>query len=1778
MFFEPQNEGDIESLIDKYYTDNSLFFLQKNNKFRTKLIYIIENSLFKKLIYILIVLSSFLSFCKTFKSRICEYNKNHNLNYDYNKCLFKYKKEIKRDEIITKIFNIINILFSLEMIIKILAKGLIFHKYSYLRNGWNIIDFIICIYQWIKIKNDDWGNLFVFRCVKIIIIIKDITFLKGLNKLVNSIIISLPSLGQVSLFLAFIVLLFGILGIQLFSGVLYNRCRKYPIKINDNYNNTGIPYYQSIPINQKICSPENFTGTFQCPLNSYCVNFYNIIDYFELNVTIDSFLIEDEGLRNNSWLNFGLSNFDNIISSFINSFSFLTLQNWSDVLTKLLDGCSKSSTILYFNGIVIIGGFFIIKLILSAQYDAMKKVFNEENDSKLKKLKDKNSSGFVINLKNCENDINKKDGELMSLGSQISIVSPLNKNQIVNNLSLNSKKNVKFELNFNRLKSITSMNDRNTEENHLNGSNSNNFRFFFPTLSKENKYLSLKTQYNDFQNITKNKSIIKSKTNINSSKKDYDQELLNKNLSIFNKCKYKLKYMVFEDYTNSIEYIIFNTIIYVVITLNIFIMCLMKYPMSVKLSNIIYIVNLISLTIFILEIIFKIIILGFKKWFSYKFNRVDLIIVILGIYEIIYVKISKSDANSSLSSLRVIRYLKLLRFARKGGFLEKFINFFLISLRDLFYYCILLIFFLIIFAIAGIELFANAIFTYDEKDEYNYFFNTTVAPRENFNNIQNSLVTVFTIFIGDKWMKISYEYSKLYKTSSQFYFFGTIIFGNIMLLNLFLSILMNNYQKDNNISLFEIEEKKKELKKLKTSINMIENENFLSKIINKMKRFLDCCIKEEVRDIKNISKRKGIFGVAINSGETFTKKVKNMKDIIKIERTSLMLFSPTNKFRLFCSQIIQGRKFFKNIILGNIVISIIIMALDSPSEKNMNKKKLILIFDTITTFIFLLEALFKSISFGFLFNGETSYLRIEYNFIDFISLILSMIYIIFSGKILNEKSLTNNSSEMSILRLIKLLRLVRIIKLIELSKTLQASLKTFYKSCLQMLILVLIESLIILIFDIIGVNYFRGRFSRCDFLNVPKEYMSKVITKWDCMNYGGDWITPYPNFDTIKSGFILFFEMMTTEDWFKYMYFAMDATDINYQPIRDKSFRWALFFVLYMIFSFFFVFNLAIVILSSNFKKEKENIENNQFQSPIQNEFFKNFRKLLKVEIPKKKVRGDKIVKVLIDILDSVYFEVVIIVCIIANLFILTMEYPGQNKITKNYFSQLNKFISYIFIIEAVLKIYVYRFTYFQDGWNIVDFIVVCEFITTITLNKYISFLNDELETAIFKILRVGRVLKLLRSIKSIRKILNLFFNSIPGVFNVLILYFITLFIYAIIGMNLFYNLKYQNIINEKWNFNNFISSILILIRVTSGENWNMIMHEITNKRNGFFDCKYKTEMTVEELYNKHIGCGSMVGFPYFITFIILNKVMFLQFFSAVISCVMDDTYAMNLEEMKIGDINKFKNIWTFYDKQYTGFIKINQFRKFVYKIGHPLGIPSVKISDFIRVCSLLKIYTYSYKGEDYVFFYDVLIELSKYYLIHKIVEDECKSYSSKFIVKHIEEVIEYKAESIIKYLESVNEMQEEYIFQVLNPYYLNKKFLDTFRIREIHKNKDLYNSNNKLTVVYSWAIKKLSIFTKCYKCMKEKTIQVIEKQEFRMDLLNYAIAYSKKIMVDTYSENITNNYYSQMTNIEHSTIKEENSKYNNSDEESSNKNSSSIPLSSSSSYKSSSSNLNVEK
>jgi hypothetical protein len=66
------------------------------------------------------------------------------------------------------------------------------------------------------------------------------------------------------------------------------------------------------------------------------------------------------------------------------------------------------------------------------------------------------------------------------------------------------------------------------------------------------------------------------------------------------------------------------------------------------------------------------------------------------------------------------------------------------------------------------------------------------------------------------------------------------------------------------------------------------------------------------------------------------------------------------------------------------------------------------------------------------------------------------------------------------------------------------------------------------------------------------------------------------------------------------------------------------------------------------------------------------------------------------------------------------------------------------------------------------------------------------------------------------------------------------------------------------------------------------------------------------------------------------------------------------------------------------GYINIEELHPFLSSLGFPLGIRTKKVKNFLRYVAPLEIFTYERK---YVFFYDVLTELAKNYIIHKSVE-----------------------------------------------------------------------------------------------------------------------------------------------------------------------------------------------
>lgn len=78
-----------------------------------------------------------------------------------------------------------------------------------------------------------------------------------------------------------------------------------------------------------------------------------------------------------------------------------------------------------------------------------------------------------------------------------------------------------------------------------------------------------------------------------------------------------------------------------------------------------------------------------------------------------------------------------------------------------------------------------------------------------------------------------------------------------------------------------------------------------------------------------------------------------------------------------------------------------------------------------------------------------------------------------------------------------------------------------------------------------------------------------------------------------------------------------------------------------------------------------------------------------------------------------------------------------------------------------------------------------------------------------------------------VRKILFSLIASLPAIFNIATLLFLIVFIYAVIGMNLFGNLAYYGIINDVINFQTFANSLLLMFRLTTGVSWDTVLESL---------------------------------------------------------------------------------------------------------------------------------------------------------------------------------------------------------------------------------------------------------------------------------------------------------------------------------------------------------------
>lgn len=103
------------------------------------------------------------------------------------------------------------------MVLKILAMGFIWNKGSYLRDSWNLLDFVIVMSGYIGMLMQGGGaNLSVLRSFRVIRPLRTISSIEGLRVIVSALVAALPLLRDTILVLIFFFMIFAIAGVQLF--------------------------------------------------------------------------------------------------------------------------------------------------------------------------------------------------------------------------------------------------------------------------------------------------------------------------------------------------------------------------------------------------------------------------------------------------------------------------------------------------------------------------------------------------------------------------------------------------------------------------------------------------------------------------------------------------------------------------------------------------------------------------------------------------------------------------------------------------------------------------------------------------------------------------------------------------------------------------------------------------------------------------------------------------------------------------------------------------------------------------------------------------------------------------------------------------------------------------------------------------------------------------------------------------------------------------------------------------------------------------------------------------------------------------------------------------------------------------------------------------------------------------------------------------------------------------------------------------------------------------
>ncbi|KAK9410690.1 sodium channel protein type 2 subunit alpha-like [Crotalus adamanteus] len=1364
-------------------------------------------------------------------------------------------------------------IYTFESLIKIFARGFCIDDFTFLRDPWNWLDFLVISFAYLT-EFVNLGNVSALRTFRVLRALKTISVIPGLKTIVGALIQSVKKLSDVMILTLFCLSVFALIGLQLFMGNLRHKCLFWPLS-NASYDDTyfmkyynGTEFMWSKYIENKdhfyflegakdalLCGNNSDAG--QCPQGYTCVPIGRNPDY-------------------------GYTSFDSFSWAFLSLFRLMTQDAWENLYQQTLRAAGKGY-MFFFVVVIFLGSFYLINLILAVvamAYDEQNQATMDEARRKeteyqqmLEHLKRQQEEAQALAAAAAYKDfrddgalgrLSETSSELSSSKSakerrnrrkkrrqrELSVGEPGGNGKMFPKSESDSsirRKGFRFSLEGNRLtyenrvispyQSMLFPTRRNSRASFSSfkgpategGSDADSEHSTFEENGSRNGSYFIVRRHSDRRSSNISQTMFPMNGKMQSSVDCNGVVSLvggppvllsptGQLLPESNASEMESKKRRSSSFQISMDLLEDPTIRQRAMSIASIITNTMEEleesrqkcpPCCSILKN----GNLVFTGIFTAEMVLKIIAMDPYYYFQEGWNIFDSIIVTLSLMEL---GLQEVDGLSVLRSFRLLRVFKLAKSWPTLNMLIKIIGNSVGALGNLTLVLAIIVF---IFAVVG----------------------------------QALCLTVFMM---------------------------VMVIGNLVLLNLFLALLLTvgesdfeHFNTEELTSISELEETKE-----KTSLySSTEGSTII---------FASVGDKESDAATKGPPQPKPCFTDGC---------------VQKFRCCQINIESGKGKcwwnLRKTCFKIVE-HNWFETFIVFMILLSSGALAFEDIYIDQRKTIKTILEYaDKVFTYIFILEMLLKWVAYGF-----QAYFTNAWCWLDFMIVDVSLVSLIANAL---------DYSELGPIKTLRTLRALRPLRALSRFEGMRVVVNALVGAIPSIMNVLLVCLIFWLIFSIMGVNLFA-------------EYAR--------------WRNVRVNFDNVGAGYLSLLQIATFKGWMEIMYAAVDSTGVEKQPQYEHNLYMYLYFVGFIIFGSFFTLNLFIGVIIDNFNQQKKKIRGQDIFMTEEQKKYYNAMKKLGSKKPQKPIPrpSNKIQGFVFDIVTKQAFDIGIMVLICLNMVTMMVETADQDPSIEEILYWINLIFIVIFTGECLLKLIALRYYYFTIGWNIFDFVVVIFSIVGMSLSQIIEkyFVSPTLFRVV-RLARIGRVLRLIKGAKGIRTLLFALMMSLPALFNIGLLLFLVMFIYAIFGMSQFAYVKREAGIDDMFNFETFANSMICLFQITTSGGWNALLLPILNKEP---DCDPKR---VHPGSSVEGDCGNpSVGIFFFVSYIIISFLVVVNMYIAVILENFSVATEESAEPLGEDDFEMFYEVWEKFDPDATQFIELSKLFDFAASLEPPLLIP----------------------------------------------------------------------------------------------------------------------------------------------------------------------------------------------------------------------------------------------